>query len=183
MGEPADKSFLLLLPSEAQKRFQQAALANQKLCACCEGQDVILDDLREGALACGAPEEFAKVEAELAGVSKDLEDAEAALLSILLKNSSSPSGNPAEILAVVLNNTIEALLGACLASVSEGMPMITIRQILDIEDQIQRIVQDLDERGMYPERPEDTETRIKIVTEHTKKVMAFIEKLTAKGSE
>ena len=89
-----------------------------------------------------------------------------------------PKGAPAgDVLRVVVKHTMEALQNACLASAKQGNPNVSLISLIDIEAQIQKIIDDLGQRRMFPESDEDAEKRVMATQMHTLKIIEFLKVL------
>ena len=133
------------------------------------------DDLRE-ELA----KKLEEIEAEIKVTDETLANSQTALLNLLTKDDDEQAqqGAPAgDILRVVVKHTMEAIQATCLAAAKQGNPSVSLISMIDIESQIQKIVEDLGKRGMFPESDEVTEERVLATQAHTLKVIKFLKEL------
>jgi hypothetical protein len=165
-------SHMMALPREAEKRFEAGARLNQKLSACCEAQAVLLEEFEsEIPDQDKLIEEMEKVDGELAKVSEELDLARKSLLELL---NSVPQADVTEFVNIVFSMGIEGLQMAALDAVNSGQPVISVWDVLTVEDRIQNVIDDLQKEGMYPESEKAAEERIQKATEHMEKLAAFL---------
>lgn len=175
----------MLLPQEAQVRLEKVAAQNQNLSATCEAQAVILSEIAE---SLPDPEELAKkiqeADEEIKVTEEALANAQTALLNLLTKKEDEPQQAPAgDVLRVVIKHTMESLQKACMTSAKQGSPSVSLISLIDVESQIQKIIDDLSGRGMFPESDEAAEQRVMATQLHTLKIIEFLKALRGEEAE
>ena len=178
--ESEDAASVMLLPTEAQARFEKAAVENSRLTNAFEAQNFLLAELSDALPGDALNEKLKKTEAELANVNRQLADAQVILLSNLTQNDREDRvSDTGKILKVILEKLQASMDALCLASGKAGHLSVPLTAILGLEDQVARIVEDLHERRLYPEKPEETEARIKATEAHMTKISEFLKAFLA----
>ena len=177
---------MILLPKEAQSRLEVDAIENHRLSLNIEAQAAIMNDL---LVSIPDPEEakgkLANIESELSLLTESLSSSQAILRDILfmdrehhVKTAPAPL-----VLKIIIDRLIKALHAHALHAVKAGEMNVTMTSVLDIEDQIQRRIDDLCERGMFPESDSDCSARIAFIENHTKKIVEFLRTIGSQESE
>lgn len=177
-GAQSAERDMILIPKEAQARVEEATARNQDLSMIYDAQDAVLSDLSD---SLPDPSSIAKelddVEIRLKSTNETLTNAQSALVNILSKSEESRNAPAGEILRNVITQTMNTFQEMALVAVRDGHPVAGIFDIIDVEDQMQKIIDDLSERGMFPESESDAAERIEQVQAHTKKIIDFLKTL------
>jgi hypothetical protein len=172
----AAESRLMLLPVQAQKRFEKVAEENRRLTYQNDAQKVIIGELAR-SLPKGEELEKAIEETsqQLEAVDQHLSDATAVLLNTL--QSAAPkltAGNPSPLLKFVLDTVAKVLVDISAKALEEGSPSVPITSLLELEEQIRKIIEDLHDRGMYPETDDEADQRMQEIHAHTARAIDFL---------
>jgi hypothetical protein len=171
--DPAGR--LMLLPVEAQKRFEQAAQENQHLKYYFDAQKVIIGDLSRSLGDGEAIEkDLQAVDEQLANVDRQLVDGTAVLLD-RLSSSSTADVSGGQILKLIIERVLTTVSELALRGVSQGSISISIMGIVELEGLIRKMIEDLSQQEMYPESTTETEARLTATNNHTVAVLQFIQ--------
>lgn len=176
-----DPREVMIIPSEAQARFEKAANLNSQLKNAIEAQNVLLAEIDE-SVPVALQEKMNEVDKELASVTRKLEEAQAVLLANLTKHAEPEPNINAKagaLLKFLLQKMQDTLNQISMKAVRAGSASIPIMALIDLEDQISKIIEDLHAKGMYPESEEESAARMSIVEEHTAKVLQFLKDFLA----
>ena len=175
-----DPKQLLILPIEAQSRFERAAEENQRLSNVLAASNVIFGELDKTFLGEEGAKQLKAVEEEIALVDKQLSSAQAVLMNSLSQsNSQVDASETGAILKLILSKLQRTLDTLVISSATQGSLSVPFMTMVDIEDQISKIIEDLHDRGLFPERPEQSEKRMKDTEEHMSRVLVFVKALLA----
>ncbi|OHT11128.1 hypothetical protein TRFO_04090 [Tritrichomonas foetus] len=167
----------MLLPTEAKNRFQQAADTNQQLELVARAQNDIIDDL---SISIPDLDDIQKninsTDEDLKEIDGQLTQAQEVLLELLTSNVGAKKG-PGDILKTLLSNFQTTLSAICLQAATKGQTEVSILGLMDLEDQIVKIIEDLSTRGLYPETDKAAEERTLRMQQHTIKVIQFLKDL------
>lgn len=177
MSQPTQVQKLMLLPTEAQRRYQEVTEETRKYENLFDAQKIIIDDL---AVSLPNFEETEKkieeTEEQIAMVNEQLGHAQSILLNEMLveNNQNNNDSDPGELLKVILSKFQQILTQICASSIKDKQIGVSIMTIIDLENQINTIVDDLAQKGMYPETEEEAQARIENVEKHGRKILDFL---------
>jgi hypothetical protein len=78
------------------------------------------------------------------------------------------------VLQAVLQNTLDSIVQLSKDAVTEGRGTVPLTEIINIEEQIDQLIQEMQDREMYPESADEREDRNKGMEGHNRKVVAFL---------
>lgn len=175
---------LMLLPSQAKNRFQKAADENQQLEQISKAQNVIIDDLSYSIPELdNIQKNLNSTDEDLKDVEQQLKETQEMLLELLTTNNNSPKQDAGVILKAVLSNLQRTLTSICSQSASKGQIEVSLIGLIDLEDQIGKIIEDMSTRGIYPEDEKSTEERVQRMQLHNIKVVKFLQEIQASKGE
>ena len=182
MSNPSDAiARLMLLPTEAKNRFQKVADLNHQLDQVAKAQNTIIEDL---SLSIPELDDIQKnlnaADEDLKELNEQLTQTQGLLLELLSSSSSSTSKKgPGDILKVLLSNFQATLSTICTQHVEKGQTEVSLLGLMDLEDQIVKIIDDMSNRGLYPESETEAQQRVQKTQQHTLKVIQFLKDLKA----
>ena len=180
MSNPSDAiARLMLLPTEAKNRFQKVADLNHQLDQVAKAQNTIIEDL---SLSIPELDDIQKnlnaADEDLKELNEQLTQTQGLLLELLSSSSSSTSKKgPGDILKVLLSNFQATLSTICTQHVEKGQTEVSLLGLMDLEDQIVKIIDDMSNRGLYPESETEAQQRVQKTQQHTLKVIQFLKDL------
>ena len=180
MSNPSDAiARLMLLPTEAKNRFQKVADLNHQLDQVAKAQNTIIEDL---SLSIPELDDIQKnlnaADEDLKELNEQLTQTQGLLLELLSSPSSSTSKKgPGDILKVLLSNFQATLSTICTQHVEKGQTEVSLLGLMDLEDQIVKIIDDMSNRGLYPESETEAQQRVQKTQQHTLKVIQFLKDL------
>lgn len=177
-----DPRRILLVPIEAQNRFERAADVNQRLTSTIEAEKVVFEELAEQVLLVteDGSKRLKELEDQIAAVDKQIANSQAVLLSNLSQNTSQASSEETgAIMKLIITKVQKTLDTLAIASAKQGSLSVPFMTVVDIEDQLSKIIEDLHDRGLYPEQPSESDARMKATEEHMSKVLAFVKAFLA----
>jgi hypothetical protein len=168
---------LLLLPLEAQKRFDRLANEQRLMKLEIDAQKLVITDLTR---SLGDVEEIEKAiqetNGQLTAVDERLAQTSALLLEQLTESTNQSGDNTAkEFLKLVISKVQSSVNGLALEGVSQGTIAVSVLSVVALEDQIRKIIEDLQQKDMYPESAEDAEARVTETHQHMTAVMQFLQ--------
>jgi predicted O-linked N-acetylglucosamine transferase (SPINDLY family) len=177
---------LILLAVEAQKRFERVSDENRQLKLQLDSQKIVISDLSQ---SLGDTEKIEKdlqaINEQLATVEQRLSDASTLLLD-QLSDSVRQAGpaNVGEVLKLLITQIALRVTELANEGISKGSMALSVLQIVEFEDNIRKIIEDLREKKMYPESPEEEELRVVAVQKHTAGLLKFLQDFVeTQGSE
>ncbi|OHT12311.1 hypothetical protein TRFO_17891 [Tritrichomonas foetus] len=180
MEAPADtnnRDYLLrvmTLPNEAQKNLERLAEKNQSLHNVLNSQDLIITDISETIPnVMNIEEKLANTDAELEKVNHQINNAHFVLYETLTKREK--NGHfVGDFLKNILSKLQTLMVETCNDALSKGLTDVSIMSVIDIEQQVLKIIEDMHNGGMYPETDEEAGSRATIIEMHTKKILNFL---------
>jgi hypothetical protein len=168
---------LMVLPVEAQKRFERVADENRLLKLQLDSQKVIISDLSN---SLGDNDEIEKAlqatNEHLAEVDGQLADASAMLLEQLSESGNQPAPEAAgELIKLLVTKVQGCVSDLAVNGVSQGSMSVSVLGLVELEEQIRKIIEDLHDKGMYPETDEEAEARMAGTHAHTAAVLKFLQ--------
>lgn len=173
---------LMLLPTEAKNRFQKAADINQQLELVSKAQNIIIDDLSVSIPDLdNIQKNLNEADEELKEVDDQLKQTQDILLELLSTNNNSSSKKGAgDILKTILSNLQKTLTVICSQAASKGQIDVSLFGLMDLEDQVGKIIEDMSSRGLYPETENAAVERVQRMQAHNLKVVQFLKELQPK---
>lgn len=162
---------------EAQEKFQKAVTSNEDIVLITGAQGDVLADLLE---SLADPEkihaEMSDLEERCAKVDKQILNAQELLLEMMTEPERTASdGRVGGLLKTVIDTTLKVLFGHVETAVTEGQTHVSLLHILDVEDQLAKLIADMERRNMYPETDKQREERML----HNQRVVQFLELVKA----
>jgi ABC-type transporter Mla subunit MlaD len=170
-------SRMMLLPVQSQKRFEKAAEENRQLTYQIDAQKTVIAALAESLPKVEELEQSIQEKGEqIAAINRQLSDATAVLLNILQATAAGKPAvaNASQLLKFLLDTVGKILVEISGSAIREDSTWVPITSLLEIEDQVRKIIEDLHERGMYPETDEEADQRLQETQAHTVRVMDFL---------
>ena len=169
---------LMLLPTLAKERFQKNTQVNQSLSNVAEGQNVIIEDLTSSIPDLDETmKKIKEVDDQIKEADQMLTTSNEALLELISNNSKAKPSTPGPMLSSVLNNVQNALFEIALEAAGNGKTSVNLLYLIDVEDQVSKLIEDMTNKGMYPEAPETMKQRIDYISQHNRKIVQFLELL------
>jgi hypothetical protein len=165
---------LILLPKAAESRFRRAADTKVRLVQAGRSQKDVIDDL-----SLSLPDtkdiqsEIAAIDEKIAGVNAQLQQAQDALLNTLAANEQSDSVG-GDIIKTLLSNCELALLSIAKAAADKGQIAVSLLPLIELEDDLAKTIEKLNEKGDYPESQEEARERMAAQHAHAGKVIQFL---------
>jgi hypothetical protein len=168
---------IMLLPIEAQKRFERVAEENGQLKSQIEAQKIIISDLSQSLDATEESEKLLQVlDEQLSAVTQGIANSSALLLEQLSESANQGSRPSAgELLKVLVGKIQAGISDLAVKGVAEGSMSVSIIKLIELEEQIRKIIDDLQERGMYPESEQDSQARLARTQKHTAAILKFMQ--------
>jgi hypothetical protein len=162
---------------EAQKRFQQVADENRQLKLSLEAQKAIISDLSR---SLGDSEEsekaLQKIKDQLSAVDRKIADASTLLVEQLSESkTSASSAHAGELLRLIIEQVQNTVRELELRGISQGVMAVSVMGVIELESLIRKILEDLSEKGMFPETQEEIEARVNESKNHTAAVLEFLQ--------
>ena len=165
---------LMLLPSESQKGLQKKADENHQLHLICESQNVILSNYSDSY------SEKLKIEQKIAEVDKEIQkfdtllaDANYILLNTLKKEPQKES-EVGDFLKIILEKIKNLIMSICKESLNDKSISVSLMSVIEIEQQIQKIIENLISNGMYPETQSELYKRTSEIDAHNEVLLSFL---------
>jgi hypothetical protein len=167
----------MLLPLEAHKRFERVTDENHLLKQQIDSQKAVISDVSGSLAETEAIEKDLQAVAEqLATVDRRRAEASAILLEQLSSSANPPPSTRAgELLKALLSRIQLCLSDLSLHGIKQGSMSISVIALIELGEQIRKIIEDLQEKGLYPETPEEAEERLAKTHEHTASVLKFMQ--------
>jgi hypothetical protein len=167
----------LLLPVEAQKRFERVADENRLLKQQLDSQKAVISDVSGSIADTEAIEkDLQSVTDQLAAVDQRLAGASAILLEHLSTSANAPpAGRAGELLKQLLSKIQLCISDLAIHGVGQGSMSVSVISLIELGEQIRKIIEDLHEKGLYPETPEAAEERLASTHQHTASVLKFLQ--------
>jgi hypothetical protein len=171
------RSTLLLLPVEAQKRYERVADENRLLKQQLDSQKVVISDVSRSLSDIDAVEKDLQAVAEqLALADRRRADASALLLEQLSSSATEDApGRPGELLKQLLSKIQLCISDLAIHGVGQGSMSISVLGLIELGEQVRKIIEELHEKGLYPETPEEEDERLARTHEHTASVLKFMQ--------
>lgn len=170
---------ILALGLEAEKKFRQAASTNEDLAAICQAQGVIIEEIANSLPdATQIAERMNEMNKEMELIDSQIRNGQAFLLELLTSpENKTDNVKPGNVLKSVIENTIDLIFEYCHMSAKNGEMSVSLLQILDIEDQITKLIHEMEERNMYPETEAQIQMRNNRTKSHNEKIVGFLQLL------
>jgi hypothetical protein len=171
-----DAEQLLALAADAHKQFETAVKSGQILRNCLNGQADIIAQINKSIPPVDAVvKEIESLESQLASVNEHLQKANLFLAQLLMRGSADPGPRSAgPVLQAVLQTTQDSIVQASKDAIAGGRGTVSLTEIINIEDQIDQLIHEMEDREMYPESDDEREDRNRAMETHNKKVVAFL---------
>lgn len=175
----SNMSELTLVALEAEKKFRAAASANEDLARMCQAQGVIISDIADSFPdAAEMVNQMSEMDKELELINSQIQSAQEFLMELLTTPQAKSDGaKPGIVLKSVIENTIQLIQQDCQIAAQNGSTHVSLLQILNIEDQINKLIQDMEERDMYPETESQLQQRNNRMKVHNEKIVEFLQLL------
>ena len=163
--------------SQSENRFREATVENENLILLGQAQGDIIADLADSIVNLDeVTEKIAQVEKDIASIDVKLSGSQELLLEMLTSpDESAREAKPGRVLQSILSNTIEVMNGYCKNAVENGQISVSLLQVLDIEDQISKLICDMEDRNLYPESEQQLQQRHQRIEAHNQKIVGFLE--------
>ena len=174
-----DSRALLTLATTAKDEFVEVEEVNANIKQLIEGQNVLINDYAESMPDIDQTEKAAAdLDTELQQVEEQLSQSQDLLLQLLQSKPQEENSKQADnLLKAILTNFTAKFTELTKSAVSKGQASVTVFQLIEIEEEITKLIENLEKNGMYPESPEENEKRSKKAEEHTVKLAEFLQLL------
>jgi hypothetical protein len=173
---------LLGLAAQARANYTQARSTREQLSRIDASQSVIMAAITDSVPELAAiQKKLATAEAEIASLDRQIAEVQDSLLEVLTYQPNETQ-NSDGVLKVLLTNFQDVLLTLARGNAERGRPDVAVLHVIDLEDQITRTIDDMVERGLYPEDENEQHTRIVRREEHTRKIIDFLTFLKAQNA-
>jgi hypothetical protein len=176
---------IMLLPIEAQKRFERVAEENRQLKSQIEAQKIVISDLSQSLDAGDDAEKLLQaLNDQLTAVTQGVANSSALLLEPLSEslNRGSPP-NTGELLKTLVGQVQSVISDLAVHGVAEGSMSVSIIKLIELEEQIRKIIDDLQGRGLYPESDQESQARLLAMQKHTGNILKFMEDVLKEAGE
>ncbi|OHS96627.1 hypothetical protein TRFO_37176 [Tritrichomonas foetus] len=168
----------LILPIEAQNKFEKVADENHQLHLLLDSQNIILDELQNDP---NFDED--KILDSINSVNKEIEEtdlllqkAQFALNDILLnRQQNDQKESPSEILKIILPRFQSLIFEICKNVVDNGQTNASLLMIYELEQKVIKIIDSLRQKGVYPESEADFRKYFEDMQNHHARIHAFIQ--------
>ena len=174
-----DPKTLLTLATAAKDEFVDVEAANENIKQLVDAQKVIINDYAESMPDIDQTEKAAKdLDSELEQVEEQLTQSQDLLLQLLKSKPQEDNAQEADhLLKLILTNFTKKFTDLSKDAVSKGQASVTVFQLVEIEEEITKLIESLESNGMYPESEEENQKRSKKAEEHTVKLAQFLQLL------
>lgn len=169
---------LLFLAQSAADNYKTNELKNQRLSSIAECQNDFLEEI-----TFSMPEIDSLIK-KIDEVDQDLENAnlmliksQNALHELLLTKPQSSQADPGAILSSILSSIENTILSISLEAVSNEQTDTSLLNIVDLENQVSKMIEQLVEREMFPETEQELHNRITSVSQHNKRLVVFLQEI------
>jgi hypothetical protein len=174
---------VMLLATTARDRFDSTMNAGQQLTRTDDAQKVIIGDLAESIPDIdNLQKSLSDADAEIASLDAELGVIQRNLLA-LLNEGSSAAKRPTDILKALLGSFQSVLLDLAKGSAEKGQSTVPFLDLVQLEDQIANTIDNLSERGLYPEADQETSARLQRREAHAQKLVEFLSVLKQRLSD
>ncbi|KAH0787625.1 hypothetical protein GPJ56_008420 [Histomonas meleagridis] len=169
---------LMLLPRAARDQYQSAAEENKRLDQIVQAQNVIIDDLSISVSDFDETQKsISQLDNEISDINKKLQFNQEILLELLSNEKPQTKDLPEKILKSVLLNVIKTFSSISKDAVDNDEISVSLLTLMEVEEQISKIIDNLSQRGLYPETNETNEKRMKESHDHIIKLTQFLQEL------
>lgn len=165
---------LILLPSESQKKLNEIADKNHQLHLICESQNVLLSQFSDTYT------ENLKAEKKITEIDEKIKDVDTLLananyiLSRTLTKESKEENEVGDLLKTILEKIKFMIISICNNSLKDGLESVSIMTVIDIEQQVKKIIDDLISNGMYLESESEKDKRTAFTDAHNQILLTFL---------
>ena len=172
-----DSRALLTLATSAKNEYVNVEAANEDLKQILDSQKVLINDYAESMPDIDLTEKHeAELDEELTRIDEQLAQSQLILLELL---QSKPQATDSE----KCNATLKAILTTFQHRVSEltkeavgaGQASVTVFQIIDLEEEISKLIDSLISKDMYPEEEKDKNAREQKTKTHNTKLAQYLQ--------
>lgn len=168
------------LALEAQTRFEEAAIANKQLLMVSEAQEQVMGELLQSMPSAEeTAKEIAAVEAACEKLDQQIKNGSQILLESLSTPKVPKNVNPGGVIKTILDMTLKVLYENIATALENGQTSVLLLHILDIEDQLSKLIQDMESRDMFPETEQQRQQRMDKSQAHNEKAVQFLELVKA----
>lgn len=165
---------LMLLPSESQKKLQEEAEKNHQLHLICEAQNSILSQYSDSySENLKAESKIIEIDEKIKKVDILLENANYILLK-KLKTESNKGNEVGDFLKAILERIKSLIITICNDSLKKNSESVSIMTVIDIEQQIKKIIDNLVSNGMYFETESEMNKRAAEDDAHNETLLTFL---------
>jgi hypothetical protein len=159
------------LAAASENRLEKAIDVHNSLASVGQAESSIMDDLTAslgGLKELG--EKLAEANGELSAIGKKTNQAHTFLSELLTPPESSPDLSPGPVLKSVFETTQELIAGYLNAAVSRERTNVSVIDILNIEEQLLALMEEMDNRNLYPESEESENARSVLLSQHNERL-------------
>jgi ribosome-binding ATPase YchF (GTP1/OBG family) len=170
-------SRILVLPVQAQKRFEKAAAENRRLRQQIDAQEAVISDLASSLEKADELHKAIQAATERRdAIDRQLSDATAILLDALQNLGAKHSALcPGDVVRDAIRAVQESITRIAKSEIERGAPAVPITAVFDLENQIKELIDDFQEKGIFPETDEEAEQRTKEGQAHSLRLLEFLQ--------
>jgi hypothetical protein len=172
------------LATTSRERLQLAAELQTQLSQQLSAQKIILDDLSESLPNIqNLTTSIAATDQILAPLNRMLDQSTSFLVNALAPSANSNTSSEAEVTIKFLLTMLQTTLSdICLAVLGNGETQVSVLQLIDLEEEIRKIVEDLRHKNMFPEAADESQARMAEMQAHMDRVLAFLEEISGESA-
>ena len=174
-----DAKQLLFIATSAKDEYVDAEAINANLKQTLEAQKVLINDYAESMPDIDETEKQEKeLNEELEKIDEQLSQSQLILTELLQSKPQASNSEQAEaIMKAILTTFQQKITELAKVGLSQNSASVSIFQMIDLEEEISKLIENLNAKQMYPETEEDNQKRVAKNKAHNAKLSQFLQLL------
>lgn len=174
-----DPRAILTIATSAKDDYVEIEAQNANLKQMLDSQKVLINDFAVSMPDIDETEKkAAELDEELSQVEEQLVQSQSILTELLQTKQPKQSSQQAEtILKAVMKTFQGRVMDLTKEAVEKGQASATVFQLIDLEEEISKLIENFESKDMYPETKEENDARTQQGKEHTAKLAQYLQLL------